>query len=48
MKVNKKQKWVIVVSIIVYVVVIGLHNYDSNDPGSVNYKGTHATKNERK
>lgn len=48
MKVNKKQKWVIVVSIIVYALVIGLHIYDSNDPGSVNYKGNHTTKSERK
>lgn len=44
MKLNSKQKWLIGISIIVYVVVIGLHLIDASDPDSANYKGGHASK----
>ncbi|CAK1245491.1 unnamed protein product [Fructobacillus evanidus] len=47
MKINKKQKWVIAVSVVVYVLVIWAHISDINDPGSINYKGNHVTKSER-
>ncbi|MDD9139175.1 hypothetical protein H7198_06110 [Fructobacillus sp. CRL 2054] len=44
MKMNSKQKWLIAISVIVYVAIIGLHIIDANDPSSVNYKGGQTAK----
>lgn len=44
MKLNKKQKWLIGISVLVYVFVIGLHLIDANDPDSINYKGGNTAK----
>ncbi|MBS9334625.1 hypothetical protein LQZ24_01055 [Fructobacillus sp. M1-13] len=43
-KINRQQKWVIAISVLFYIFVIGMHIIDINDPDSVNYKGGYPAK----
>ncbi|CAK8054437.1 hypothetical protein [Eupransor demetentiae] len=43
-KINRQQKWIIIISVLFYIFVIGMHIIDANDSDSVNYKGGHPSR----